>query len=447
MTETPVTGKSRIYVDLIGDLFHAGHLRHLEKAAALGEVLVVGIFDDETSSRLSHVPVIPMDERVAIVAALRCVDEVVPAAPAAPDPAFLDRYDIDTICLTDDFGDSGRQQALAALLDNGDGIVLPYGEDRSTAGIISTITGIAPAAPSADSGNSAIVHTANNAADAGQNDDVLDAVGALAAGFFGRSWLLNREQIGTANWMSLLRCMAGNAVQRQTHGQTDPRFVPALVSLAERCSRPGERVNLIGDAAGLVGPVLVETGRKVTVIRPSATMPLSGPTIPQAPYETVRCGWLDLADACPPADTLVVLDPAWACLLIVDPDLLFNTTLRLKRELLLCIDFWPENSSSFKPVDNRGLFTFPDTYIRNMLHDRGFFDVEDILTTVDGTPCPANATGCNRVSRNDMVETPDNKEGFIYLDGGEALPAGSGTDGKYLRWYRASKQSLRAGRR
>ena len=142
-----------------------------------------------------------------------------------------------------------------------------------------------------------------------------------------------------------------------------------------------------------------------------------------------------------------MLDPAWACLLIVDPDLLFNTTLRLKRELLLCIDFWPENSSSFKPVDNRGLFTFPDTYIRNMLHDRGFFDVEDILTTVDGTPCPANATGCNRVSRNDMVETPDNKEGFIYLDGGEALPAGSGTDGKYLRWYRASKQSLRAGRR
>lgn len=442
MTETPVTGQSRVYVDLIGDLFHSGHLRHLEKAAALGDALVVGVFDDETSTRLSHVPVIPLEERVAIVAALRCVDEVVPGAPGTPDIAFLDKYDIDTICLTDDFGDTHRQKALAALLDDGNGVVLPYSEVRNTIGIIARITGADETASAVSTKNSAIVHDANTLTGAGQDNAVLDAVGALAAAFFGQNWLLNRAQIGTDAWMSLLRCMAGNAVERQTHGQPDPRFVPALVSLAEQCSQVGERVNLIGSAARLVGAAMVERDRKVTVIQPAATAALSGLQTQPTPYETVRCGWFDLPDACPPADTLVVMDPAWASLLIIDGDLLFNTALRLKRELLLCIDFWPENSGSFSPIDNRGAFAFSDSFIRNMLHDQGFFDVQDVLTTVDGAPRPKGSTGCNRVSRNDIVESPESKDGYIYLDGENSLASGLPSEGKFLRWYRASKQPL-----
>ena len=444
MTDTAVEGQTRVYADLIGDLFHSGHLRHLEKAAALGDILVVGVFDDETATRLSHVPVISMDERVAIIAALRCVDEVVPGAPAAPDTSFLDKYDIDTVCLSDDYNDADRQQALAALLDDGSGIVLPYTEDTNTAGIISRITGIEESAPPASTENSAKIHDTATLATPRTDNAVLDGVGALAAAFFGRDWLLNREQMGTATWMSLLRCMAGNAIARQTLGQTDPRFVPALVSLAEKCSKAGERVNIIGAAAGLVAPALAETGRRVTVIRPSASGAVSETRSRPERYETIRCGWSELQVACPPADTLVVMDPAWACLFIIDGDLLFHTTLRLKREMLLCVDFWPEDSGSFKPVNNRGTFAFTDTYIRNMLHDQGFFDVEDILTTVDGAPRPRNATGCNRVSRNDMVDTPDKKDGFIYLDGGESLPTGSPDEGTFRRWYRASKQALRS---
>lgn len=442
MTDTAVSGQSRIYVDLIGDLFHTGHLRHLEKAASLGHILVVGVFDDATSARLSHLPVIPMEERVPIIAALRCVDEVVPGAPGIPDIAFLDKYDIDTICLTDDFGDTHRQEALATLLDDGSGIVLPYTEDRNTAGIISRITGMPDTSAVAAGEYSAIVHDTDTRIGTEQDHVVLDAVGALAAAFFGRRWLLNREQVGTPTWISLLKCMAGNAVERQSHNQIDPRFVPAMVALAESCSTAGERINLIGAAAPLVGGSLVETGRKVTVIQPAATAALSETRSQPQPYETIRCGWFDLPDACPPADTLVVMDPAWAGLFIIDGDLLFNTTLRLKRDLLLCVDFWPENSGSFKPIDDRGTFAFSDSYIRNRLHDQGFFDVEDMLTTVDGAPRLKGSPGCNRVSRNDMVETPETKDGFIYLDGGETLHSGTAGEGKFLRWYHASKQPI-----
>jgi len=100
---------ARIYIDIIGDLLHPGHVRHLEKAKALGNVLVVGVFDDDIAAELSHVPVMNRDERVAMLAAPRCVDEVVPAAPLCPDTGFLEKYDIAQICLCDDFGHPARQ--------------------------------------------------------------------------------------------------------------------------------------------------------------------------------------------------------------------------------------------------------------------------------------------------------------------------------------------------
>ncbi|MBT6284862.1 MAG: adenylyltransferase/cytidyltransferase family protein [Rhodospirillaceae bacterium] len=50
MTEPTPESPVRVYIDLIGDLFHAGHLRHLEKARSLGDTVVIGVFDDETAA-------------------------------------------------------------------------------------------------------------------------------------------------------------------------------------------------------------------------------------------------------------------------------------------------------------------------------------------------------------------------------------------------------------
>ncbi len=451
MTDADAAAPTRIYIDLIGDLFHAGHLRHLEKAAKLGNILVVGVFDDETAARLSHVPVVPLDERVAILAALRCVHEIIPGAPAAPDIAFLDKYDIESICLSDDYGDAERQSALANLMDEGAGIVLPYVEDITTSRIVARISGIdetpTPAAPS----NTAKIHmpdskqTGRDQVPGAYHKTVLDALSALAAGVFGRRWLLNREQLGDDVWISLLKCMAGNATARETHRDTDPRFVPALVSLSERFSRPGDRINLIGAAAPLVGAALGAKGWAVTVIQPAMTGPVERIDPESTPYKTVHCGWFDLPAACPPADILTVMDTAWSNFLIIDAGLLCNATLRLKRDLILCVNFWPENSGSLLPMNDHGDFAFSDTYIRNVLHTQGFFEVEDVLTLIDGAPKPDGSPGCDRVSRVQIVEKEDKKDGFRYLDGGEVISTGSPQAGKYIRWYRASKQSLTAG--
>lgn len=59
------------------DVFHAGHLRLLERAAALGDRLIVGVSSDELNiAKKGRPPVYPLRDRMAILAGLRCVDEV-----------------------------------------------------------------------------------------------------------------------------------------------------------------------------------------------------------------------------------------------------------------------------------------------------------------------------------------------------------------------------------
>ena len=60
------------------DLIHAGHIRYLQGAKALGDILIVGINSDEQVSRLkgNGRPFMPENERAEIISALRCVDFV-----------------------------------------------------------------------------------------------------------------------------------------------------------------------------------------------------------------------------------------------------------------------------------------------------------------------------------------------------------------------------------
>lgn len=60
------------------DLFHVGHVRYLQGAKALGDVLVVGInSDDQVRLLKGHGrPFMPENERAEIIAALNCTDAV-----------------------------------------------------------------------------------------------------------------------------------------------------------------------------------------------------------------------------------------------------------------------------------------------------------------------------------------------------------------------------------
>lgn len=68
---------ARILASGVFDLFHVGHLRYLQYARAQGSSLVVGVLEDDLVWSLkAKRPVIALAQRMEIIAALACVDEV-----------------------------------------------------------------------------------------------------------------------------------------------------------------------------------------------------------------------------------------------------------------------------------------------------------------------------------------------------------------------------------
>lgn len=67
------------YTTGVYDMFHIGHLNILRRAKEKCDYLIVGVSTDEcVESYKHHTPVIPYEQRAAIVEAIKYVDEVVP---------------------------------------------------------------------------------------------------------------------------------------------------------------------------------------------------------------------------------------------------------------------------------------------------------------------------------------------------------------------------------
>jgi D-glycero-beta-D-manno-heptose 1-phosphate adenylyltransferase len=68
-------GKTVALANGLFDIIHVGHLRYLEAAATLSDVLVVAINDDASARALKGPdrPIVPQDERAELVAGFRCV--------------------------------------------------------------------------------------------------------------------------------------------------------------------------------------------------------------------------------------------------------------------------------------------------------------------------------------------------------------------------------------
>ena len=67
------------YTTGVYDMFHIGHLNILRRAKEYCDYLIVGVSTDEcVESYKHHTPMIPYEQRAAIVEAIKYVDEVVP---------------------------------------------------------------------------------------------------------------------------------------------------------------------------------------------------------------------------------------------------------------------------------------------------------------------------------------------------------------------------------
>lgn len=123
---------TRVYVDMVADLFHVGHVEMLRRARMLGDELVVGIHSDDTCADYKRRPVLTMAERVAVVAACRYVDEVVEDAPLVLDDAWIDEHHLDLVVHGDDFDEATARRFYGAAMDRGILRTLPYTPGIST---------------------------------------------------------------------------------------------------------------------------------------------------------------------------------------------------------------------------------------------------------------------------------------------------------------------------
>src|SRR3974377_45433 len=71
-------GRKVVFTNGCFDLLHPGHIRSLEAARALGDILIVGINRDASVRvfKCPRRPVVPEQERAEILASLECVDAV-----------------------------------------------------------------------------------------------------------------------------------------------------------------------------------------------------------------------------------------------------------------------------------------------------------------------------------------------------------------------------------
>ena len=80
------SGVRLVFTNGVFDLLHVGHMALLEKARALGDALVVGVNTDPSVRRLKgrSRPIVPLAERMEMLAGLWPVDYVVPFAEDTP---------------------------------------------------------------------------------------------------------------------------------------------------------------------------------------------------------------------------------------------------------------------------------------------------------------------------------------------------------------------------
>ncbi len=133
-------GERIVFTNGCFDILHAGHVTYLEQASRMGDRLIVAVNVDETVRALKGAdrPVNTLARRMTVLAALACVDWVVPFAEETPERLICELLPDYLIKGGDNHPDEipGARCVRAA---GGEVLVMGYVDDCSTTGLISEI--------------------------------------------------------------------------------------------------------------------------------------------------------------------------------------------------------------------------------------------------------------------------------------------------------------------
>jgi len=126
--------KSIVYTSGTFDMFHVNHLKMINYARGLGEILIVGVSTDELVRSYKNPPIIPFGERMQIVEALKAPDIVIPQH-TLDHTEIVKKLHIDAFVVGDDW--CGKYDYLEEL-----GVrvfYFPYGDGISSSSLKKTV--------------------------------------------------------------------------------------------------------------------------------------------------------------------------------------------------------------------------------------------------------------------------------------------------------------------
>ena len=129
--------KKVVFTNGCFDILHAGHVRYLNAAKALGDVLIVGLNSDESVRRLKGEgrPVNPAADRAEVLAALRAVDHVVVFGEATAEE-LVRQLKPDIYVKGGDYSLETLPEAKIVGSYGGKTVLIPMVEGRSTTNVI-----------------------------------------------------------------------------------------------------------------------------------------------------------------------------------------------------------------------------------------------------------------------------------------------------------------------
>lgn len=144
-----IPGQYRVYLDMVGDLFHAGHIKAIEHARRAAcerfhcepqdVYMIIGVNGDADCAGYKRLPILNVDERGAEIAACRSVDQVIKNSPLVLTAEFLDEHHIDLVVHGDDFDPVKARLYYGVAMDRDIFQTIPYTKGISTSDIIRRI--------------------------------------------------------------------------------------------------------------------------------------------------------------------------------------------------------------------------------------------------------------------------------------------------------------------
>ena len=135
-------GQKVVFTNGVFDILHAGHVRYLEEAGRLGDVLVVAVNSDRSARRLAKGPGRPFNaegDRALVVAAVWCVSFVTVFDEDTP-LELIKLVVPDVLVKGGDWQPEDIVGADVVTAAGGDVLSLPYLEGYSTTSLVERIT-------------------------------------------------------------------------------------------------------------------------------------------------------------------------------------------------------------------------------------------------------------------------------------------------------------------